>query len=144
MSSEELLKTYKGQHVVENSFRQLKSPQLASVIYLQNPYRIKGLSVLLHISLLIRALIQFRLREGLRIHKEERSNESINAGWSGRPLENPTFKLLYEHTVNCRFESCIPAEYTFSWPSEKTKNKVLPLLTLLGFSLFDILCSNFT
>ena len=35
----ELVETYKGQQVVENSFRELKSPSMASVIYLKNPDR---------------------------------------------------------------------------------------------------------
>jgi len=43
-SDRELLVTYKGQQVVENSFRQLKGPNLASVIYLKNPDRIQALN----------------------------------------------------------------------------------------------------
>ena len=48
----DLVRTYKGQQVVENSFRELKSPGMASVIYLKNPERIKALSMLLSLSLL--------------------------------------------------------------------------------------------
>jgi transposase len=138
-SNVELLRIYKGQHVVENSFRQLKSPQLASVIYLKNPSRIKGLSMVLHVALLVRALIQFRLREGLREHIEKRPNEVIRAGWGGRPLETPTFQLLYEHAINCYFEHESCGEYSFSWPSRKTKNLVAPLLALLNLTLSDLL-----
>ncbi|MDE7478564.1 MAG: transposase, partial [Lachnospiraceae bacterium] len=54
----ELVRIYKGQQVVENSFRELKSPSMASVIYLKNPERIKALSMLLSLALLIRAIIQ--------------------------------------------------------------------------------------
>ena len=81
----ELLTTYKGQHVVENSFRQLKGPNLASVIYLKNPARIQALTMLLSFSLLIRALIQHRLREGLKKHEEENPGQPIYAGWNYRP-----------------------------------------------------------
>lgn len=57
----ELVRIYKGQQVVENSFRELKSPSMASVIYLKNPDRIRALSMLLSLSLLIRAVIQYRI-----------------------------------------------------------------------------------
>ena len=65
-SNQDLLKTYKGQTVVENSFRQLKGPNLASVIYLKNPKRIQGLIMILSLSLLLRAIIQYRMRSGLK------------------------------------------------------------------------------
>ena len=134
-SDEDLVRIYKGQQVVENSFRMLKSPQLASVIYLKSPKRIEALSMILTFSLLLRALIQFRLREGLKSFKEAHPGEKIYAGWGGRPLENPTFKLLYEHSVNCYFEREGWMQYSFEWPSNVTYDRVEPLLTLMGLSL---------
>jgi hypothetical protein len=139
MSDEELLRTYKGQHVVENSFRMLKSPQLASVIYLKNQTRIQALNMLLTFSLLLRAIIQYRLREGLSAFKEEQPEEKIYAGWGGRPLKNPTFKLLYEHSFNCYFVRENRDEYSFEWPSIETRSRVGPLLELLGLRLEQIM-----
>jgi transposase len=139
MSDMDLLKTYKGQQVIENSFRELKSPQLASVIYLKNPTRIKALNMLLTFSLLLRALIQFRLRKGLSEFKEEHPNQEIYAGWGGRTLKNPTFKLLYEHCVNCCFEREASDKYSFGWASVETRSRVEPLLFLLGLSLEKLL-----
>jgi len=135
MSDEDLLNTYKGQQVVENSFRQLKSPQLASVIYLKNPTRIKALTMLLTFSLLLRALIQYRLRDGLENFKEQHPDQEIYAGWGGKPLRNPTFKLFYEHTVNCCFERESSGVYSFAWISSETRSRVEPLLNLLRISL---------
>jgi transposase len=135
VSDEDLLKTYKGQQVVENSFRELKSPHLASVIYLKNPTRITAVSMLLTFSLLVRALIQYRLREGLKTFNEKHPDIKICAGWGGRRLKNPTFKLLYEHSVNCVFERESQGEYSFSWPSSETRAKIEPLLKLMGLSL---------
>lgn len=100
----ELVQIYKGQQVVENSFRELKSPSMASVIYLKNPERIKALSMLLSLSLLIRAIIQYQMREGLKEFNNENPSVKLRAGWGGRPLEKPTYRLLYEHSVNCYFE----------------------------------------
>jgi transposase len=139
MSDEDLLRTYKGQHVVENSFRMLNSPQFASVIFLKNQTRIQALNMLLTFSLLLRAIIQYRLREGLRVFKEEQPDKKIYAGWGGRPLKNPTFKLLYEHSVNCYFVRENRDEYSFEWPSIETRSRVEPLLGLLGLRLERIL-----
>jgi transposase len=134
-SDEDLLKIYKGQQIVENSFRMLKSPQLASVIYLKSQTRIQALNMLLTFSLLLRALVQYRLREGLKSFKEEHPDEKIYAGWNGRALEAPTFKLLYEHSVNCYFEHESRGKYSFAWPSDGTRRRVEPLLALMGISL---------
>ena len=139
VSDEELLKIYKGQHVVETSFRQLKSPSLASVIYLKNPVRIEALTMLLNFSLLVRAIIQFRMREGLKKHNEENPQEPIYAGWKGRPLTSPTFQLLFEHAINCCFECEAEGEYSFDWSSTKTKNLVQPLLSLMGETVATLL-----
>jgi hypothetical protein len=94
---------YKGQVVVEDSFRLLKSPQVGSVVYLKDPGRIGVLSMLLVFSLLVCAFIVYRLREGLRIFRERNPKGSLRVGWSGRELVSPTFKLLYEHAFNCFF-----------------------------------------
>jgi len=135
----ELLGIYKGQHVVENSFRQFKGPNLASVIYLKNPTRIQALSMILSFALLIRALIQYRLRAGLIKHQEDSPDVSIYAGWNGRKLTNPTFKLLYEHSINCYYERERSGEYSFIWPYTEAQYIVGSLLSLMGESVASIL-----
>lgn len=137
-SDRELLETYKGQQVVENSFRELKSPSVASVIYLKNPKRIEGLSMLLTFSLLVRAIIQYRLREGLREYQEKNPEEELRVGWGNRPLKNPTYKLLYEHGSNCYFEKEGLREYSFAWPSIETRDRMTVLLGLLGVTLEEL------
>ena len=139
MNDDELIKTYKGQHIVENSFRALKSPQLASVIYLKKPGRVKVLTMLLTFSLLVRALIQYRLRVGLKDYTEKNPQVVLRAGWGGRILERPTFKLFYEHAVNCYFERISWNEYRFEWPTVETRVRVEPLLMLLGLSLKQLI-----
>lgn len=136
----ELLKIYKGQHVVETSFRHLKSPQLASVIYLKNPKRIEALTMLLNLSLIIRAIVQYRMRDGLQKHLEANPKDIIRAGWGRKKLEAPTFLLFYEHSINCRYERISKEDYTFDWPNAETKALVVPLLTLMGLSICSILC----
>jgi len=138
-SAMDLLKVYKGQHVVETSFRYFKSPCLASVIYLKNPKRVEALAMLLSFSLLIRAIIQYRMRNGLQKHMETNPKSAIRAGWSGRKLEHPTFHLLYEHAFNCKYERIAQGEYVFDWPNAVTKTLVLPLLQLMRYSIASIL-----
>jgi transposase len=139
VTNKELLEIYKGQYVVENSFRQLKTPSMASVIYLKNPTRIAGLTMLLSFSLLVRAIIQYRMRDGLKKHEGEKPDEPIYAGWAGRPLKSPTYKLLYEHSINCRFDHTERDEYSLVWPDVETKHYVMSLLTLMGVKLSDLL-----
>jgi transposase len=131
----ELLSIYKGQQVVENSFRLLKEPQIASVIYLKNIIRIKALTMVLSFSLLIRAIIQFRLREGLKESTNKNPDEKIYAGWNGRELKNPTYKLFYEHSIHCYFERESDDSYSFMWPNTKTQRCVESLLKLMHLDI---------
>jgi len=139
LSGKDLLATYKGQQIVENSFRQLKQPQLASVIYLKNPKRIKALSMILSFSLLIRAIIQYRIRDGLRVHKQEHPNGKLYVGWNGRELTSPTYKLLYEHAFDCYFEREGADLYSFAWPFVESKKRVGTLLWLMGLDVLDLI-----
>lgn len=138
-SDEELLRIYKGQHVVENSFRLLKEPQLASVIYLKNPYRIKALTMVLSFALLIRAIIQYKLREGLSAHNDENPGIRLYAGWNGRALKDPTYKLFYEHSIYCYFERETFGSYSFMWPNIETRNCVDTLLRLMNLDIVHML-----
>lgn len=138
-SDKELIKTYKGQQVVENSFRELKSPAMAFVIYLKTPARIKALTMVLTVSLLIRAIIQYRLREGLRKFEEKEPGKKLKAGWGGRPLTNPTYRLFYEHSINCCYEKESMNDYSYTWPNLETRERVEILLMLLGERLDSLL-----
>ena len=112
---------------------------MASVIYLKNPKRIKALSMLLSLSLLIRAVIQYRMREGLKEYKRENPDIKLRAGWGGRALENPTYRLLYEHSVNCYFEKEDAGIYSYAWSSAETRERVETLLNLMKITLEDFI-----
>jgi transposase len=139
LSDKDLLATYKGQQIVENSFRLLKQPQLASVIYLKNPVRIKALTMILSFALLIRAIIQFRLREGLKKFKEKNPEGKLYVGWNGRELTSPTYKLLYEHAFDCYFERESYGKYSFAWPFVESQERVGTLLWLMGLDVLDLI-----
>lgn len=112
---------------------------LTSVIYLKNPERIKALSMLLSLSLLIRAVIQYRMRKGLKEYKKENPDVKLRAGWGGRTLENPTYRLLYEHSVNCYFEKEDTDVYSYAWSSTETRERVEALLNLMKITLDDLI-----
>ena len=139
MDGRELLATYKGQQIVENSFRMLKHPQLATAIYLNSTFRVKALTMILSFSLLIRAIIQHRLREGLAKYKEENPGGKLRVGWNGRELTNPTYRLLYEHSYDCYFEKEGLGRYSFEWPYVESKERVGTLLRLMGYDVLDLI-----
>jgi len=139
LSDKDLLATYKGQQIVENSFRLLKQPQLASAIYLKNPTRIRGLSMILSFALLIRAIIQYRLRDGLSKYKQENPDKKLYVGWNGRELTAPTYKLLYEHSFDCYFEREGYGKYSFAWPYVESEQRVGTLLRLMNLDVLDLI-----
>lgn len=137
--SKDLLETYKGQFVVETSFRYFKEPTLASVIFLKNTDRIKAMCFLLSISLLLRGLIQFRLREGLKEHNETNPNEDLKIGWNKRKLVSPTYRLLFESIKNNYFLKVNSNEYDFNYDNEYNQYLVKNFLGLLKVSLAELL-----
>ncbi|MCL2341523.1 MAG: IS1634 family transposase, partial [Firmicutes bacterium] len=139
LGSRELLETYKGQHVVETSFRYFKEGSLASVIYLKNPERIIGLIMLLNISLLIRGLIQYSMRKGLKEYKEENPNDEVRIGWNGQPLTAPTYKLFFKASEDNYFVKEGDEEYIINYYSDFNKLQVGMLLKFMGFKVQDLL-----
>jgi transposase len=91
---QEMLGIYKNQIVVEMDFRLLKEPCIASVIYLKTPDRIQSLAMLLHVALLVRAMIQYKLRKGIEEYPAE---ELPRVGRGGRKLQkNITTRFFIE------------------------------------------------
>ena len=139
LGSRELLETYKGQSVVETSFRYFKDGALASVIYLKNPERITGLIMLLNMSLLIRGLIQYSMREGLKEYKEENPKDELRIGWNGQPLKAPTYKLFFKASEDNYFVKEGDEEYIINYYSDFNKLQVGMLLKFMGFKVKDLL-----
>lgn len=134
-----LLGIYKGQQVVENSFQLLKSPCLASVIYLKNENRIRALSMLLSLSLLVRSIIQYRMRQGLKTYNEQNPKKPLKAGWGNKKLEAPTFKMLFEYARNNAYVRTGPEALSFDFLSEENQLKVTTLLHLMGLTVASLI-----
>ncbi len=99
----DILAAYKGQQEVENSFRLLKTPAVASVIYLENEKRIMGLTMLLHIALLIRALIQYRLRKGYAAWQEAHPGQHLAIGWANQKPKSLIYKMFFDYSRGIYF-----------------------------------------
>ena len=58
LESREILLRYKAQHKVENNFSVLKTPLLASTLFLEKPQRIEAMMTLLYFSVLMHGILQ--------------------------------------------------------------------------------------
>ena len=79
------------------------------------------------------------MREGLKEFNEENPGVKLRAGWGGRTLEKPTYKLLHEHSVNCYFEREEAGVYSYAWSSSETRERVETLLKLMKITLNDLI-----
>jgi len=84
-----LLAEYKGQIVVELNFKTMKSPALTSTVFLEKEERIESLMMLICVSLMIRALILYNLREGFKD-----SGDQLKIGYTGGTLKTITMGLF--------------------------------------------------
>jgi transposase len=91
LSDEELIAAYKDQQKVERGFRFLKDPLfLASSLYLKSPERIMALMMVMTLSLLVYAALEYRLRQALKDHRQTFPNQK------GQPVQNPTMRWIFQ------------------------------------------------
>lgn len=139
INDRQLLGIYKGQQVVENSFQLLKEPCLASVIYLKNENRIRALTMLLSLSLLVRSILQYRMRQGLKTYTDQNPKKPLKAGWGHKKLEVPTFKMLFEYCRNNYYLRTGPEDYSFNFHSADNEFLVTTLLSLMNLTVADLI-----
>lgn len=134
LSPEEILRCYKkDQQKVERGFRFLKDPQfLASTLYLKKPERIMGLLMVMTLSLLIYASLEYKLRKALKEKDETVPNQK------GKPIKNPTMRWIFQ---------CFSGIHVLVIGKTRTlimnlKEKHLQILRLLGEAFQDIYSEN--
>ena len=135
----EFLGIYKGQQIVENSFMILKKPCLASVIYLKNENRIRALTMILSLGLMVRAILQYRMRQGLAVYQKENPGKALKAGWGTKKLTAPTFQLLFEYSRNHYYLKTGPDEYSFCFDSDENEVRLTILLSLMNLTVSDLI-----
>lgn len=132
----EILGYYKDQYVVEVNFRYFKEPCLASVIYLKNEERINALMMLLSVSLLVRALMQYMMRRGYKENKDPLPK----VGWNGAALQpGLTVHFLSNAMQNEFFIRGGPYQYYYVYSNPKSELRVQTLLKLMGMTAEELL-----
>lgn len=92
LNEDEIIHRYKkDQQKVERGFRFLKDPQfLAATLFLNKPERIMGLLMIMTLSLLIYASLEYKIRKVLDERDETIPNQK------GQPIKNPTMRWIFQ------------------------------------------------
>ncbi len=133
----EIVGTYKNQSVIEIDFRLFKEPCIASVIYLKTPERVHSLAILLHVALLVRALIQYKMRKAISECPED---SCPRVGRRGRKLQkNITTRFLIEELRNQSFIENERGEYMLNVTDEFRLLQLTTFLKLLGMTAGELI-----
>jgi transposase len=91
MTDLDILNHYKSQNKVERGFKFLKDPSFqANTIFIKTPERVEALMMVMTLSLLVYAAIQYRIRQEL-----DKNNANI-PDQKRKPTKNPTAKWVFE------------------------------------------------
>lgn len=124
----EILWQYKGQHAVEVQFHLLKQPALAANVWLKKPERIEALAMLLHVSLLIRSLMQHKARERVK-EMEQPPRIDFNNAKLQHPTAEKILGLLHGHSLISR-----GGQYYHSYCTAKDFDRLMILFDLLDIN----------
>jgi transposase len=87
-SAREILRAYKEQHGVEQTFAFLKDPVIINRLFLKKPERIEALGLVLLLALLLWRLVE----RALRVHVE--TTGSTLTGWDKKETQKPTAFMM--------------------------------------------------
>ena len=90
-TDEMLLRGYKSQIQVENLFRAVKQPYLMHGVFLKTPKRVLAMAYVMLLALLVYALLQQRVRQGLAAEREQ--NPLV---LNGVKVTSPTGRTILE------------------------------------------------
>lgn len=109
----------------------MKEPAIASTIFLKTPERINALIMLLNVSLLIRALIQYKIRKNINDSKEE----IPRIGWDKKKLEKLTIKFVLEALQSARLTRTGENCYKCDLYDDIDTLRIITFLKLLDISI---------
>lgn len=132
----ELLGEYKNQQVVEMDFRMMKEPNMISSVFLKSPERIEVLCMLINVALLVRALVQYKLRKGFSGYLGTREKLGRNYG---KLQDNPTFRFLQDCLKNIYFTRIRSDEYDLHMGEPRRKHRAEVLMDFIGYSIDELL-----
>ena len=131
----EVLRQYKEQIIVEVQFKLMKEPAIADAIFLKTPGRINALMMLLNVSLLIRALVQYKVRKSIKESKEE----PPRIGWNNRKTETPTINFIIQAFKKSYVIKVDEDTYRCEFLAESERLRVTAILKLLEINIEDFL-----
>jgi hypothetical protein len=136
MSDEQLLRSYKEQHVVEIDFRYLKNPSVGSAILLKTPERVEALVMLLHIGLLLNALLQYRLRKG----RKAWTKPVPKIGWNGSDMmEAPTTYYIECNVAGSFFRAARASPGVYDFVVTPHGKAIDVIMEMMGMTVQDLL-----
>ena len=91
LSDQEVIDKYKDQQKVERGFRFLKDPLfMASTLFLKSAQRIMALTMIMTLSLLVYAALEYRIRQALKQSNQTFPNQK------GKDISNPTTRWIFQ------------------------------------------------
>jgi transposase len=93
-SPEEVLRRYKGQHVVERRYGEFKGPLAVAPLFLKNNRRITALITVICLALLIFCLVERQVRNALALHGEMMTGLPGYGPAPARPTGRTIFQAL--------------------------------------------------
>lgn len=139
LTVEKTVLAYRGQYLIERSFRRLKNKPLSlTPMYLDSDVRIKGLIRLLTIALRILVLLEYHVRERLR-----QAGEKLSGLFPGNPKRStasPTAEMMLQvfRGINLINFFDGKAERTIVTTLSTTQNRILTLLDIPTWIYTDL------
>ncbi len=133
LSPVQVLENYKNQSKVEIQFRLLKDPFYH---FSRNTSKDQGPGNDPWVALLVRALVQYKVRKGFK----ECTKPLPKVGWNGAKLkENITTFFIIVAFKNHEFIREGPGEYSYSFSNDFKEKQITTLLELMDLTVEDLL-----
>jgi transposase len=127
MTDLDILNHYKSQNKVERGFKFLKDPSFqANTIFIKTPERVEALMMVMTLSLLVYAAIQYRIRQEL-----DKNNASI-PDQKRKPTKKPTAKWVFELFQGVHLLSVLKDDAVQTVLTMNLRPELRALLGLLG------------
>ena len=138
MDEVQILRSYKKQQVIEVDFRYLKDPSVCSAVFVKTPQRIEALLMLMHVALLVRSLLQYRLRKG----RKSWTKPAPMIGWNGAAMmEAPTAYYIERMASGSYFRDVrgSPGEYDFVALQSYVLEVILEMMNMSVEDMMNVL-----
>lgn len=88
---------------------------------------------------MVRAILQYRMRQGLAEYQKENPGKVLKAGWGTKKFQAPTFQLLFEYSRNLYYLKTGSDEYEFNFDSDENEVRLTILLGLMDLTVSDLI-----